>query len=814
MARVNDFVSINGVNVTAEVYQWKVTETFGNEIPDATVLLSRSVLSSVTIDNGQTVIIQRGYTLGTEQNVFRGTIDTWGRKGALIEVKAKNPLITLIKTDINTSFDVDIDPEAGVGSAIMNTLVTEFGGLSTNSGATVVSTGAVLLIEKFVCRKTDIFERLRTLNDIYDYQVFYNYDDQYVYLQPTGYTTNTNDLIVGTNVSNLPEWQFDNSQLVNQIRVEGAEAIVETTESGQIGVTSGYTTASVTLTQSPFSTKVYADAANPPTTLRIGGTPDSTASFDYSVDEQNRRIVWSSTYTPGGADFVEVRYGYPSPIPILRKRQSSIDSYGLSSTTKHFSDIRTVEDAINRANLFLDTFSTPFVRVTLEVPSITNDYRVGQKVRIIDNRQNQDRTLTINKITKSFPHKHDQLQCGNKEYALAEYNRFTLDRIKRLEEEQSKNDDILIQIVDLTRDFRPRRRYFQVLSKAKIFDSFIIGHSVNGLLGMGTILDNFETGAAANWTSGASVSDADNAVTVRVASGSLAVTFSATGSRTLETSQSFGDISSYTGAASGTPVQGTCGVWWNSPNATAISAITLQLGSSASDYIECVGREYRTVDGYSNWGSLVFGLNTGWNYYLFDLDSPSSTVGTPLWTACDYARFEWTVASTHTGYLDYFTVSSSNYIGLNGLGDRSLTTSSTTNPLVQGSTTYEEYCYDTDFHDATNSTATFSTVTHDITFAAGQVWRSLPFDVGLTVAFITVNYGTVVGTLLTEITSNNGSTYQTVTPGIRTAVTSSNSLGTWIRITENAAGAATIDLTQNSVGENTEPAVEVIMESA
>lgn len=813
MARVNTVVSINAVNVSTRVYKWKVEETFGNEIPDATIQLSRSVLTTLAITNGQVVIIQRGYTLGTEQNVFRGLVDSIQRKGAIIEVKAKNSLITLVKTDINTSFDVDIDPEAGVGSAIANTLITEFGGMSTNSGTTVTGTGAVVLLEKFRCRKTDIFERLRTIADVYDYQIFFNYDDQFVYFQPTGATTNANNLIIGTNVSNLPEWQFDNSQLVNQIRVEGAEEIVETTESGQIGVTAGYTTASVTLNNSPFSVRVFADAANPPTTLRTGGTPDSTASFDYSVDEQNSRIVWSDTYTPGAADFVEVRYGYPTPIPVVRRRQVSIDAYGLSATTKHFSDIKTVEDAITRGNLFLNTYSQPFIRVKLEVPSITNDYRAGQRVRILDARQNEDRTLTINKVVKQYPHTVDVIHCGNKEYALAEYNRLTLDRMKRLEEEQSKNDDILIQIIDLEREFRPRRRYFRLLNITKIFDSFILGHPVNGLLGVGTILDNFETGAAANWTSGVSVVDADNAVTFLVGSGSLAVTFSATGSRTLETAQSFGNVSAYTGIGSGTPTQGTCGVWWNSPNITAITAIRLRIGSSASDYIEMQGREYRTVDGYNNWGTLSFGLFSGWNYYLFDLNNPDSTVGTPDWTACDYARFEWTVASNHTGYLDYFTISSSNFIGLNGLGDRSIATSTTGIPLVQGQLTYDEYCYDTTFHDSVNSTATFSTVTQDITFTAGQIWRSLRFDVGTTLSFITVNYGTVVGTLLTEITSDNGATFQTVTPGVRTAVTVSDGTGTFIRITENAAGAATIDLTQNAMGENTEPVVQVVMES-
>jgi len=62
-------------------------------------------------------------------------------------------------------------------------------------------------------------------------------------------------------------------------------------------------------------------------------------------------------------------------------------------------------------------------------------------------------------------------------------------------------------------------------------------------------------------------------------------------------------------------------------------------------------------------------LQDGWNYILFDLDGGSET-GTPDWTACDYAVFEIAFAGNKTIYLDYFTISKSNYIGLNGVGVR------------------------------------------------------------------------------------------------------------------------------------------------
>ncbi len=134
----------------------------------------------------------------------------------------------------------------------------------------------------------------------------------------------------------------------------------------------------------------------------------------------------------------------------------------------------------------------------------------------------------------------------------------------------------------------------------------------------------------------------------------------------------------------------------------------------------------------------------------------------------------------------------------------------TTQKLVQGNMTYEEYCYDTDFHDSVNSTATFSTVTNDISFTDGQIWYSEAIDIGTTLTAITVTLGTTVGTLVIEISSDNKSTWQTVSDGIRTAVTTSDGTGTFIRIT--STGVSSIDLTQDSYGQNTAPVIKAQME--
>lgn len=511
MVRVKTVVTINAVDVSSKVFKWRMIDAINTEIPDMIIRFSRTVLNLLTVENGQEVRVTRGNTTGSEENVFIGNVDTVDEEYPFIVVKAKDKLIELVHTDINKTFDKNVDTEAGVGSAIAETIIES--GDSTLT-ATVVSTGVTDedKLDKFPCRKTDRFERLQVLNDIYGYQTYFDYDDETVHFEPEGNTTNTNTITVkATEVAEVPKWRSDNTQLINQIRVEGAEQLVETTETGTIGSTAGYTTTDVLLNFQPTSVKVFVGTAPlDDSDLKVGGTIDGTSVFDYSVDESERKIVWNTDqFTPGGSDDVEVRYSYPRPTPVLVKRNSSITSYGVSSTVKHFSDIKTVEDARKRGNLYLDTYAEPFTMTMLKVTSINNSYRVGQKVRVVDSVQSRDETLVINKVIKEWPHKFDQVHVGDMEYMIAEYNRLVLDKIKRLEEFQSKNDDFLVQVFENNFTYGFRHRAFTLQKEDRSQDSVLILSLNNGksALTSGNVLGPVSGGPATEtirvtWPSG------------------------------------------------------------------------------------------------------------------------------------------------------------------------------------------------------------------------------------------------------------------------------------------------------------------------
>lgn len=278
-------------------------------------------------------------------------------------------------------------------------------------------------------------------------------------------------------------------------------------------------------------------------------------------------------------------------------------------------------------------------------------------------------------------------------------------------------------------------------------------------------------------------------------SGSGQVVFSSTPGYDLTSTQSFGDISTETGAASGTPSQGTIGLWVYSPNTTLMTSVTLQIGSSSSDYVEMSGKEYTSVESYSDWASLSFALNEGWNYYMFDLDGGSVT-GTPDWTSVDYAKISLGGYDSSTFYVDYFTVSASNYIGLNGLGDRR--SSASVQAIAVPNNTWKTYFSSLEnqfFYDSTNSTAT-KTDNSGISFTTGQVAQSkslaLPSaNIASATFIIDTTQVTNPGNLTFYLSADGGSNWEQVT--LNTGHTFTNQ-GTDLKCRVVASGTASISI--------------------
>lgn len=499
MATILTQIQINGTTVSDYIFRYETEEAWGDSCTICELKALRSIisegLSGTDLAAGMTVEIWDGWVTATDNKRFSGYIESFEPEGGIIKITAKDKIWDLVRKEATHTYDSGIDASAGVVSEIFEDLVTTYGGLSADA-TSIQDSGTTILITKFVCNHAGIFERCKKLSDVLGWQFYYRADTDLVYFESQGYNVNGTILTVGDNVMGIPKWDYDMAEMCNDLTIVGAYQEIETTESGQIGVTSGYTTSSITLNFTPISVKVYGDAANPPTTLRAGGIPGSTTTYFYSVDKPNKKILPYTSFTVN--HFYEIRYSHAVPIPVHQINSSSITNYGTFSKTITYTDIRSITDAEERASNYLVKYSSPFLSTTLKVkPTSSDNYRIGDSIRIIDNISSPavDTFLTITRLRKRWPADYIEMVVGDKSFRLAQWQASVEERLKRIFENELANQDIVTEIVTIDNTtLNPLRltpRYRQIKTNGPTgTNCFILGHPVYAELGTSQLGDN------------------------------------------------------------------------------------------------------------------------------------------------------------------------------------------------------------------------------------------------------------------------------------------------------------------------------------
>ena len=467
-------VLVDAVDASASLLGWNVQELFLQEIDSARINLTQGVFTTIPgLQTGSTITIKRGVTTSTDQFVFDGFVDKVEKQFGRVTILAKGKLVQLLKRNVSYSYDgVSFPSTEAKGSDIATSLIETHGGMTANA----TSTGSIKTLKKFICNDTDIFSRLQTLAEIYAYQLRYEPSTGLVNFTPKGGTTNTNTLYVGgenSNTLNMPKWDFDSSEVINNLKVKGAvqEVREEETFNGDNTANQVFTTTYKPVTVQTFEVVGGSDV------LKSPGVEDSTITgYDYDTDKENKTITATSSWTPASStDNVKIVYTRSIPVPIQVDDPTSQGRYLRSDGVRHYTDIQTVEDGEQRAQGLLDAISTEYVRTMIK-PSTFIDYNAGELVRVIDTKNNEDRTLLINKIVKKWPHQGDELSLGDKEWKLAEWQSFSIERIRRLEEEQQLDGELLVSLKRFNLKIPLNVRYMKVLSRSITGDGFILGH--------------------------------------------------------------------------------------------------------------------------------------------------------------------------------------------------------------------------------------------------------------------------------------------------------------------------------------------------
>ena len=461
-------------------------------ISEATMILPKSISDLVDLNNGQTVEIWAGWTTSTDKRYFYGYIDNIVPEGALIKVTCKNEMITLVRKNVNHVYDSSIDASAGEISEIVKDLIETYGGMTASVQSSGTEDGK--RIDQFKCINSDIFERIIALKKALDWDLYYNDSDRKVYFEPWGFRDSGITLTVGEEIVALPEWEFDTSNMINDLRIDGATTQTNLTESGQIGTDTGYTTNSITLDKTPDAVELYMDSSNPPTTQRIGGSKDASTGHFYYVDRENKKIMPATGTTFTSGDYAKINYIWSAPAPIHMTNDLSITNYGRYQKEVELGDVSSVADAESRGANILSKRSIPFITGKILVKSQEGNIpNRGEEVSIVDtktptvNGENLSGDYVVNKIKYKFPSGIEELEVGDKKWHLVEWQESTEQRLKRLEEQFVRNQDLVIELLEFKNSNagQLKNRYFKVLETNIAGETLIWGNSSFGIWNTG-----------------------------------------------------------------------------------------------------------------------------------------------------------------------------------------------------------------------------------------------------------------------------------------------------------------------------------------
>lgn len=458
-------VKLNNIDIEEYIIETDVEKTFNDSFRHALVRCKRSIMNVFNfVDNsviGKTLTIKRGVSVATELFEFSGYVEDYVLYGGSVVLIGGDNLKKANKRLVTKSFDYNIDSEAGVISEIFKSLYNDYTDFTADA-TSVQNSGTVFIRQKVVCNNRPVFEAAQELADNLDWQQYYNPRTDRVNFEPKGFINSTEVLQTGVNIIGPVKWDIKSNELVNKVKVVGSEQEVEKEELGQLNVTSGWNTTAITLTKTPVSVKVFYGANTATTLLLRGGNEQTTESYDYTVDQENKMINWSTTVTANY--YVDVHYSYMLPTPVVLNNVTSQDTYYFSEKVIFKSDLKNANDAENYGRSYLDRYSSPFRSTTLRVDNAT-DLEPGQQVRVIDSENGIDDYFLIKKVKIHRPYRYDEVEVGDELLKTSDFGVDVEKRIKRLEEDLGKSQDLLVHVIDFNREIRFERRHFELYGR-------------------------------------------------------------------------------------------------------------------------------------------------------------------------------------------------------------------------------------------------------------------------------------------------------------------------------------------------------------
>ena len=433
---------VDGVDITNYVVLGtKITlsknNTSGNT---ATVIVSSNVTDVYTPNIGDAITISRGIITSTDNNRFKGNVKVINMDSNNNFIFRCKDALQQLKYNLFTySYDINIDSELGEGSAIFSDIVTN-GGFTPS----VVSSGTTIsdiTFTKFISKKQSRLNRMNLISTILNWVFYYDYDEDWVRLEPKGYTQYPTTLVVGTNIVNILKWNQNLEGMRNNITVEGA-FILDTRNSTTIG---DGVTKTFSLAYTPDTTDLSVDGV-----LQVRGAPESAGDYDYTVDAEQK--TYTFIVAPPNADSVIMNYTTRIPMPVNAKSSSSINQYGLEQAEVYtFDDVVNITDAESRAQQLVEILKDAAVNTIIQTTEL-NIYP-GMGVIVEDPlHPEKNGEYIVYSVTMNYPNEHDSVEIGSAKFDVQDLFRTIDERLQNLENKDSKLSEILRSLINIYHD--------------------------------------------------------------------------------------------------------------------------------------------------------------------------------------------------------------------------------------------------------------------------------------------------------------------------------------------------------------------------
>lgn len=392
-----------------------------------------------SIANGDAVVITEGDSTETDRTIFRGTVEYLQPEGTRLIVTAYDKLFQLKYKFANVGY-TDTDVFGGRFDLILTDLIETFGELDMYS---IVDLSAREKLQKLICINIPVEDRVRELLKVFDLIMYYDDENDGVVIEYNKSNTYGTAFVSGTNIIDTPQWTVDTEHAYNYIEITGGKMLARATQNfvGD-GVTVNYT-----LTYVPIDTDITVNGI-----VMVIGKLYTTSAYDYTVDNDPviKQVQFVAGSTPGLGKAIVVNYSYNTPIDVVAEDTHSEGKLTIRQKRIIKQELLQVLDAENMAYGLLAKYKDGFTTVEFKAYNITTQPRIGQLGNINDLASSKNLTGPFTLLEYTFPQGITKINLGEAYEDIENYAMSVNERIKRLEEENSNNANLIRRTITPT----------------------------------------------------------------------------------------------------------------------------------------------------------------------------------------------------------------------------------------------------------------------------------------------------------------------------------------------------------------------------